>query len=200
MMGYPVFVAIKPPLSLAKHVLRQAKEATTPLGDRFRLRWHIPEDCHVTIGYLPKVDPALLHPVVHTLKKAIQGAPFKLTSGLFMPFGHAFTLGVSPKAPIELLFDRLDQALKALKYPNTPKFDHRHPLNPHMTLGRWGSKTPCGLNEISRLKEAWENQIDAFSFEVNAVHILESRPTNTGGRYTGLEKSTLNGTKPGLES
>jgi 2'-5' RNA ligase len=129
-----MFLGVQPPPDCARCWLQAAGEA---LGEPPWLRWHAPEDVHLTVRFLGAVGAMGEASLVRAAASALAGqAAFALTSGaaLWFPEEHravALAMSVTPDPRLVLLAERIDRAVRQAGVPPDPR-----PFWPHITLAR----------------------------------------------------------------
>jgi 2'-5' RNA ligase len=152
------------------------------------LKWVRPDQAHLTLVFIGRVDAARVPPLVEVIGRDLDAAPFDLVmSGIGVFPGHgaprALWAGVAAGAR-ELT--GLRQALGARIVEQGVALEER-PFHPHLTLARWpGSR---GSDRGRALATARPDVIARQ--RVEWVTLYASRVSSSGATYHTLTRATL---------
>ena len=181
------FIAVK----LADDALAELARLSDDLAERWpprAVRWVPPQNIHLTLRFLGATDPDLVSARGAGLDDAAAvSAPFMLGiegMGAFPGLRRPRVIWVGLQDPEErlvLLKEAVDRMLRPLGWEGEDRA-----FRPHLTLGRVrdGARPPSG---------DWMLPTPDRSFEVGALHLMESRLHPRGARYATLHSAPLSG-------
>ena len=157
------------------------------------VRWVAPQGIHLTLKFLGNIDAGLMDSVQQAMARASVDSPrFALgLSGL-----GVFPNGRQPRVlwagvggdldSLGALQARVAEQLSPLGFAR-----ERRPFNPHLTLGR--VRDSAAPNQRQRIGEVVGNTRlePGEAWEVNEIHLIRSRLTPQGARYTSMGSQPL---------
>ena len=152
------------------------------------VRWVRPRNIHLTLRFLGPTDPDLVPALGAGLDAAASAAsPFMLRLeglGTFPGLRRPRVIWVGLQDPQERLVplkEAVDRMVRPLGWDGEDRA-----FRPHLTLGRVrdGARPPAG---------DWMRQPPDCSFEVGALHLMESRLRPRGAEYATLHSAALGG-------
>ena len=181
------FIAVK----LTDDALAALARLSDALAERWpprSVRWVPPQNIHLTLRFLGATDPDLVPALGAGLDAAASdSAPFMLRLeglGTFPDLRRPRVIWVGLQDSQERLV-RLKEAVDRMVRPLGWEGEDRA-FRPHLTLGRVrdGPWPPSGN---------WMRQPPDCSFEVGALHLMESRLRLRGAEYATLHSAPLGG-------
>ena len=181
------FIAVKP----TDDVLAELARLSAGLADQWpprTVRWVRPQNIHLTLRFLGVTDPDLVPALGAGLDAAAAPAvPFTLRLeglGCFPNARRPRVIWVGLRDPDErlvLLKEAVERMVRSLGWEGEDRA-----FRPHLTLGRVrdGARPPSG---------DWMRQPPDHSFEVGALHLMESRLQPQGAEYATLHSAPLDG-------
>ncbi len=179
-------------LSFADAVRRSVWDQTRSLREAdLPVRWVRAEQLHITLRFLGSVEIPRIAAVRDALDRAAAGArPFRLVLrdvGAFPSPARARVVwvGVEPEPALTDLHGRLEAALEEIGFE-----PEKRPFHAHVTLGR--ARPPRGLAR-GALEEASRAASVHEAAEITHLHLMRSRLSSAGARYSVEAASPLGG-------
>jgi 2'-5' RNA ligase len=173
-----LFVAIRPPGNI-RDLLIDA------MDDSPDLRWVGDDQLHLTLRFIGEVERPLANDIADVLS-SIRFPAFELRIagvGRFdRPNGGALWAGVEPKRPVAQLAAKVDRA--CVQAGIEPE---RRAFHPHITLGRWNSRSSGAAARFERRESA----LRSSTFAVNEFLLFESHLSRHGPHYVQIEAYSL---------
>jgi 2'-5' RNA ligase len=169
--------AIKHDLSLFMDDLKKRVKSNA-------IRWIRPENLHITLQFLAKVESADLGGMVKNVRERLQQVtqPPVLHFDQLCLFPHPYrprviVLNVTPQEPLAKLASLIGEGIKLSGYETEDRI-----FRAHLTLGR--IKIMQSINPTTLLQNA---VVTIKKFEVNEVVLFRSEPQTEGSSYSILE-------------
>lgn len=159
------------------------------------VRWVRPENRHVTLQFLGDTSAGL----VGAIEEAMRGAAHEVGSPLNLAING---MGAFPKArrPRTLWVGvtdtdgelaRLERALRRRLLALDFELDER-PFRPHITTG-YVRKRASSEERHAITRALQHTEVEALSFQVDEITLVQSELAPGGSRYTGLARVSLSG-------
>ena len=172
----------------ASRTIEDLKRRTEQRAPHARVTWVKPEQLHLTVQFIGRVDAALGEQIRAALARPLRTPAFDLTiegTGTF-----------PPKRPPRVIWAGIGKGidnLRSVEREVRARLDDlvhstdKHDYHPHLTLGR--VKNPAGLRPVPLL-EGQESTVFGVA-RVAAVTLFESRLSSSGPTYIALGRSEL---------
>lgn len=179
------FIAI----TLAPAQIAQLQERQRQLRSRLSghgIRWVRPDQLHLTLQFLGNVDRERLVDLSAALHQACAGAaPFPLAFegvGCFPDTGRPRVIWAGLSGDLDSL-----QRIQARVQQGTQSFgDHQEEraFRPHLTIARVQAGGPEAREARRQVESVRASTLEPWT--VRQIHLMESRLTSAGPRYTAL--------------
>lgn len=180
---------------IAFELPEEMRQSISALLDRLRsfqlkARWIRPENIHLTLKFLGRINPAQFEPVVRVMQDAVKGvAPFDLTAkgvGLFPGVNRPRVIWVGLSGRKEVLIQIqgvLQDRLYSIGYQKEDR-----PFQGHLTLGRF--KERVNPMELSKALDAL-GSFESPPFVLDRITLFQSELKPSGAVYTTLSSVHL---------
>jgi len=183
-----LFWAVLLPASLVAGVSGMQERLARTGAD---VKWVEPQNFHLTVRFLGAVAPDRVEVITAAVRRAAATCSgFTLRLGGAGAFPHPArprVIWVAVDGEVEKMVQlhrQVEAVLKPLGFPPEGRY------TPHLTLGR--VRSPRGTAALTPLLEELA-AVEAGSFAVDRLHLMESRLSRLGPGYTALREVALGG-------
>jgi 2'-5' RNA ligase len=185
-----LFVAIELDEAARKAIAAEQRRLRAAAPDA--LRWVRPEQMHLTLVFLGKVDEPGLERVSAALGASVPHRPFDLAfggAGLFPPRGAPRVLWIGAREGAADAIDVQRTVAERLTRAGQPL--EPRPFRPHLTLGRWTARSSKGRSADARRLIAASESGSVARVRVERVALFRSQLSPAGATHTVLAYTDL---------
>jgi 2'-5' RNA ligase len=187
-----LFVAVELDDATREAVRGEQKLAAKQFGRHSSLRLIDPQQVHLTLVFLGEVQPALVNPLIDTMKQPLVGrTPFRLGIGglgVFPPHGAPRILWLGLTAGVTQLSELHREVAARVAVLQIPLEERE--FRPHLTIGRWRHARSSDRPRFGRDVSAQP----AAEMTVDRVTLFESRLSSQGASHFPLAYAHLSAT------
>jgi RNA 2',3'-cyclic 3'-phosphodiesterase len=181
-----LFVALEIPSAVREHFAALINElrALESKSSAKKPRWVRPENLHVTLKFIGRIEPARLDPIRATLAEVRSEAPIDLRfRGLgFFPNARrprVLWAGTAASQNLSSLARDIHASLAKLGIPAEERA-----FTPHLTLARC---EPSGISAALSTAVERDSTRDFGQLRTKQFHLIESKLKPSGAEYTTLQ-------------
>jgi 2'-5' RNA ligase len=183
-----LFVAVELDDEARANVVREQHRLDRAFGDRSGIKWVRPDQIHVTLAFMGRIEDLRVDPIVDAMGRNVPGKPFELAFGglgTFPSRGAPSVVWLGVVRGRRELVDVQGVVAERLRRLGVPLEDRS--FHPHLTLGRWRDAP----HAAGRMVSAAVREGEAARVTVEAVTLFQSRLSPAGATHLPLCRARL---------